>query len=104
MTIKRIDRLELDIDTRLSDLWQELWASNDFAAIHADERNREIFAVTRQDPPLPTTRRARTRSRPVAGAGRAAARQRAGGVVRVVVDSPAGAASSRRGTDCRKVA
>lgn len=45
MTIKRIDRLELDIDTRLSELWQELWASDDFAVIHADERAREIFAV-----------------------------------------------------------
>ena len=43
VTLERIDLLELDIDTRLHDLWQCLW--DDFPRIAGDEQTRTEFAV-----------------------------------------------------------
>ncbi len=43
MTTTRLERLELDIDFRIHDLWQELWG--DFAAHIRDDHDREVIAV-----------------------------------------------------------
>ena len=43
MTVDRIDLLELDIDTRLADLWQVMW--EDFPQIAGNEQTRLEFSV-----------------------------------------------------------
>lgn len=43
MTVERIDLLELDIDTRLADLWQCLW--EDWPKIANDPDLRSAMAV-----------------------------------------------------------
>jgi hypothetical protein len=43
MTIKRIDRLELDIDTRIGELWAVMW--EDFPDLVDDAETRKTVAV-----------------------------------------------------------
>ncbi len=45
MTTTRLDLLELDIDCRLSDLWQTLWRDFDYLSRAASDQTRQEFAV-----------------------------------------------------------